>query len=148
MELAITDTGRPVELHEPELPPARPHMPKKCDNCRQPFKDDIFCAWHGPVAERWMCDDCVTSFRRGAAGPVTNILYKPAMSANVIREQIDVVEHAIKNLAEIKWIEGSDAAGSARSVNLNLSPKESRPIYLALRDVLRHKLEADASFPA
>ena len=148
-QLFLNDTGPATEV--PPLPEPKElagPKPIACQQCNRPWGDDIFCDWHGPVRGRWLCDECFTAERgAGMPGEVAAAIHKEFMDERIVGQQLSIVDGAIRNLAEIKWIEANDAAGTFRSVDLNLSPKDSRPIFLVLREVLKRKLQQQQAHP-
>lgn len=147
MELSITDTSPPVEKPVEQPKSVGPYN-GICETCQRPIETDGFCSWHGPLFDRWLCDDCVASYRSSGSQPIAPYLYKLQMDENKVREQLNAVQFALRNMGQIKWIEGNDASGAQRNVDLNLTFRESRPIYQAILDVLKTKLEDATSFPA
>src|SRR5260221_1204159 len=137
--LIVTDTGKPTEVPPPPEP-TTPAGPKTtiCEGCKRELNDDTFCELFGPVREKWLCDECVTANRgQGLHMDVSYALYKKFMDERAIRTQLDIVKGCLENLAEIKGVEGHDAAGSYRSVDVNLTFRESRPVYRELYEELR-----------
>src|SRR5271166_1353174 len=110
-----------------------------CAVCSKQIEEDGFCAWHGPLENRWLCNDHVHELRmRGNQDAPP----KSPMTREAVELAIRTTEGALMNLAMIDAIAARDASGATRGFELSLTWKQSRPIIKAILEVLKIKITA------
>ena len=109
-----------------------------CAICGKQIEADGFCAWHGPLLERWLCDEHVHELRLSGQ----EVRPKQPMTREAVETAIAITDGALRNMAMIDEIKARDASGATRGFELSLTWKQSRPIVRAILDVLKVKLTA------